>query len=85
VKCRRSKFALKVDASRNEVRVLSHPQGQRAEIVGLNRAQFLDALCRAKVPACKVIIDELMEEFDRVVKANRQRVSVDPSEQDRPT
>jgi hypothetical protein len=29
VKCRRSKFALKVDASRNEVRVLSRPDRTR--------------------------------------------------------
>jgi hypothetical protein len=62
-----------VDASRNEVRVLSHPQGQGAEIAGLNRAPFLDELFRAQVPACKVTIDELIEEVDRVVEANRQR------------
>jgi predicted HTH domain antitoxin len=60
-------------------------QGQGAEIAGLNRAQFLDELFRAKVPACQVTIDELMEKVDRVVEANRQRVSVDPTEQDRPT
>jgi hypothetical protein len=29
VKCHRSKFALKVDASRNQVRVLSHPDRTR--------------------------------------------------------
>ena len=37
-------------------------QGQGAEIAGLGRAEFLEALTRAKVPACQVTVDELMEE-----------------------
>jgi predicted HTH domain antitoxin len=40
-------------------------QGQGALIAGLTRAQFLDALFQAKVPACQVTVDELMEEVDR--------------------
>jgi len=39
-------------------------QGRAAEIAGLTRAEFLDALFRAKVPACQVTIEELKEELD---------------------
>ncbi len=40
-------------------------QGLGAEIAGLGRAEFLEALARAKVPACQVTADELMEEVGR--------------------
>jgi predicted HTH domain antitoxin len=40
-------------------------QGQGALIAGMSRAQFLDELFRAKVPACQVTVDELVEEVDR--------------------
>ena len=36
-------------------------QGKAAEIAGLSRADFLDALFRAKVPACQETIEELEE------------------------
>jgi predicted HTH domain antitoxin len=39
-------------------------QGMAAEIAGLSRADFLDALFRAKVPACQVTIEELKEELE---------------------
>ena len=39
-------------------------QGRAAEIAGLSRADFLDALFRAKVPACQITIDELKEELE---------------------
>ncbi len=39
-------------------------QGKGAEIAGLSRADFLDALFRAKVPACQVTVDELKEELE---------------------
>jgi len=39
-------------------------QGTGAEIAGLSRADFLDALFRAKVPACQVTIEELKEELE---------------------
>ncbi len=39
-------------------------QGMAAEIAGLTRADFLDALFRARVPACQVTVDELREELD---------------------
>jgi predicted HTH domain antitoxin len=60
-------------------------QGHGAEIAGLNRVEFLDELFRAKVPACQVTVDELMEEVDRVVEAHRERIPADPPQQVRPT
>jgi len=39
-------------------------QGKGAEIAGLSRADFLDALFRAKVPASQVTIEELKEELE---------------------
>ena len=39
-------------------------QGMAAEIAGLARADFLDVLFRAKVPACQVTIEELKEELE---------------------
>ncbi len=60
-------------------------QGQGALIAKMSRAEFLDELFRAKVPACQVTVDELMEEVDRAVEANRQRIAADPAGQDRAT
>ena len=34
-------------------------QGKAAEIAGLTRADFLEALFRAKVPACQITVEEL--------------------------
>jgi predicted HTH domain antitoxin len=39
-------------------------QGKGAEIAGLSRTDFLDALFLAKVPACQVTVDELKEELE---------------------
>jgi predicted HTH domain antitoxin len=39
-------------------------QGMAAEIAGLSRADFLDALFRAKVPASQVTVEELKEELE---------------------
>jgi hypothetical protein len=49
-------------------------QGKVAEIAGLSRADFLDPLFRAKLPACQITIEELKEELE-----SRQRVSGDSS------
>lgn len=38
-------------------------QGKAAEIAGLNRRDFLEALYRAQVPACQVTIEDLAEEL----------------------
>jgi len=43
----------------------------------LDRIEFPDELFRARVTACQVTVDELMEEVDRVVEANCQRVASD--------
>jgi predicted HTH domain antitoxin len=39
-------------------------QGKAAEIAGLSRADFLEALFRAKVPACQATVEELKEELE---------------------
>lgn len=39
-------------------------QGKAAEIAGLTRADFLDALFRAGIPACQVTPEELREELE---------------------
>jgi predicted HTH domain antitoxin len=39
-------------------------QGKAAEIAGLSRADFLEALFRAKIPACQVTLEELKEELE---------------------
>jgi predicted HTH domain antitoxin len=39
-------------------------QGKAAEIAGLTRADFLEALFRAKVPACQITVEELKEELE---------------------
>ena len=49
-------------------------QGKGAEVTGLTRAGFLDALFHAKVPACQVTPEELEEEGDRLAaKTDRPR------------
>ncbi len=60
-------------------------QGQAALMAGMSRAQFLDELFRAKVPACQVTVDELMEEVDRAVQAHREHIPADPADQGGPT
>jgi predicted HTH domain antitoxin len=45
-------------------------QGMGAEIAGLRRVDFLDALYRAQVPACQVTVDELREEVEHAVTAH---------------
>jgi predicted HTH domain antitoxin len=59
-------------------------QRQGALIAGLSRARFLDELFRAKVPACQVTVDELMEEVDRAVAAHRRHITTDPADRNRP-
>jgi predicted HTH domain antitoxin len=39
-------------------------QGPASEIAGLSRADFLDPLFRAKVPACQITVEELKEELE---------------------
>ncbi len=58
-------------------------QGRGAEIAGLNRWDFIEALGRARVPACQVTSEELQEEIERAYQAHRQRVAAHPPDQDR--
>ena len=58
-------------------------QGKAAEIAGLNRWEFIQALGRAEVPACQVTSEELKEEVERAYQAHRQRVATHPPDQDR--
>jgi predicted HTH domain antitoxin len=75
-----TKFAETPEAFAREVRLAAAiewyregrvSQGKGAAIAGVSRVDFLDALFRAKVPASQVTVDELMEEVDRAVEANR--------------
>ena len=58
-------------------------QGKSAEIAGLSRWDFIQALGRAEVPACQVTSEELQEEVERAYQARRQRVAAHPPDQDR--
>ena len=60
-------------------------QGKGAEIAGVSRVAFLDALFEAKVPACQVTVEELREEVENVLQARRERLAADPAGQDRPS
>jgi predicted HTH domain antitoxin len=56
-------------------------QGKAAEIAGLKRREFLDALFHAKIEACQVDIDELKEEVERGLQARRERLTPDLPDQ----
>jgi predicted HTH domain antitoxin len=58
-------------------------QGKGAEIAGVSRWEFIQALGRAEVPACQVTSEELQEEVERAYQAHRQRVAAHPPDQDR--
>jgi predicted HTH domain antitoxin len=58
-------------------------QGKGAEIAGMSRWDFIEALGHAEVPACQVTPEELKDEVERAYRAHRQRVAADPSDQDR--
>ena len=58
-------------------------QGRGAQIAGLSRWEFIQALGRAEVPACQVTTEELEEEVERAYVAHRQRLAAHPSDQGR--
>ena len=58
------------------------PQGRVAEVAGVSRADFLEALYKAKVPACQGDVAELMEEVEHAITAGRGRVPTDPAGED---
>ena len=58
-------------------------QGRGAEIAGLSRWDFIQALGRADIPACQVTSEELTEEEERAYQAHRERSATHPPYQDR--
>ena len=57
-------------------------QGTGADIAGLSRWEFIQALGRAEVPAWQVTSEELTEEVERAYQAHRQRIAAHPPDQD---
>ena len=53
-------------------------QGKAAEIAGLSRREFLEALFREQVPACQVTIEELAEELEIMARVVRRIVDASP-------
>lgn len=52
-------------------------QGKGAEIAGLSRRQFIEALSRAEVDAIQITEGELKEEAERDLQARRERLAAD--------
>jgi predicted HTH domain antitoxin len=52
-------------------------QGKGAEIAGLSRRQFIEALSRAEVDAIQIGEDELKDEVARDLQARRERLAAD--------
>jgi len=50
-------------------------QGKGAEIAGLSRREFIEALGRAEVDAIQITDEQLKEEVDRDLQARRERLS----------
>jgi predicted HTH domain antitoxin len=58
-------------------------QGTGAEVAGLSRREVIEALGRAKVPACQVSSEELTKEVERAYQAHHQRISAHSPDKDR--
>jgi predicted HTH domain antitoxin len=56
-------------------------QGKAAEIAGLKRREFLEALFQAKMEASQVDIDEMKEDVERDLQARRERLAIDLPDQ----
>ena len=52
-------------------------QGKGAEVAGLKRREFIEALGRAQVDAIQITEDELKEEVERDLQARRERLAAD--------
>jgi predicted HTH domain antitoxin len=52
-------------------------QGKGAEIAGLSRRQFIEALGRAEVDAIQITEEELKQEVERDLQARRERLAAD--------
>ena len=58
-------------------------QGKGAEIAGLSRREFIEALGRAEVEVIQVTIEELKEEVERDLQARRERLAAHLSDSPR--
>ncbi len=52
-------------------------QGKGAEIAGLSRRGFIEALGRAEVEVIQITAEELREEVERDLQARRERLAAD--------
>ena len=52
-------------------------QGKGAEIAGLSRREFLEALSRAQVDAIQINDEALSDEVERDLQARRERLAAD--------
>jgi predicted HTH domain antitoxin len=52
-------------------------QGRGAEIAGLSRREFLEALGRAEVDAIQLTPDELSDDVERDLRSRRERLAAD--------
>ncbi len=52
-------------------------QGKGAEIAGLKRREFIEALGRARVDAIQITEDELKGEVERDLQARRERLAAE--------
>ena len=52
-------------------------QGKGAEIAGISRREFIEALSRAQVDAIQINDEELRDEVERDLQARRERLSSD--------
>ena len=46
-------------------------QGKAAEVAGLSREAFIEALYNAQVSACQATVEEIQEELHRGISSNR--------------
>jgi predicted HTH domain antitoxin len=58
-------------------------QGQGAEMAGLSRREFLEALGRAEVDAIQITPEALKEEVARDLQTRRERLATDLSDRGR--
>ena len=56
-------------------------QGKAAELAGLKRREFLEALYQAKIEASQVDVEEMKEEVERDLQARRERLTPDLPDQ----
>jgi predicted HTH domain antitoxin len=60
-------------------------QGKGAEIAGMSRREFIEALGRAEVEVIQITAEELGEEVERDLQARRERLTADLPDPRRPS